>query len=243
MDGAREKATVLRAVGSRTRPCALASVPVALSATNTWQDSNFSDRDGDGHGDAWYAAWRRHTTRLGRRYSNRGVPAHLNTYDLPFLRWTARRHRRADFLSDADLASIGSGEKLAHLYDFLVFPGHHEYLAEAEYDVVTRFRDLGGVDELLARTPSCGTGSVAVSASAFRESTAPASRRSPIRCRGSWVSSTSPRSRSATVRAPLLCRPATAPRSGQTAAASRCRAPRRVAPVGLESAALALPCI
>jgi uridine kinase len=39
----------------------------------------------------------------------------------------------------------------AHLYDFLVFPGHHEHVTEAEYDVVTRFRDLSGVDELPAR--------------------------------------------------------------------------------------------
>jgi hypothetical protein len=35
-------------------------------------------------------------------------------------------------LSKADLASVGSREKLAHLYDFLVFPGHHEYVTEAE---------------------------------------------------------------------------------------------------------------
>ena len=105
---------------------------------------NNDDRDGDGHGDAWCVGWRRYTTRVGRPYLNRVVPAHFNTYDLPFLRWAARRNLRADLLSDADLASIGSGEKLAHLCDFLVFPGHQEYVTEAEYDVVTRFRDLGG---------------------------------------------------------------------------------------------------
>src|SRR4029077_13671829 len=90
MDGAQEKATVFRAVGSRTRPSALASVPVALSVTNTWQGYNF----GDGDGDMWYA-----------------------------------------------VASIGSGKKPAHVYDFFAFPGHHEHVTEAEYDVVTHFRD------------------------------------------------------------------------------------------------------
>jgi hypothetical protein len=112
--------------------------------TNTWQAYDFFDRDGDGRGDTWYAGWRRETAHLGRPYLNRGVPAHFNTYDLPFLRWAARRDLHADFLSDADLASIGSGDELARLYDFVVFPGHHEYATESEYDVVTRYRDLGG---------------------------------------------------------------------------------------------------
>ena len=112
--------------------------------TNTWQAYDFFDRDGDGRGDTWYAGWRRDTARLGRPYLNRGVPAHFNTYDLPFLRWAARRDLHADFLSDADLASIGSGDELARLYDFVVFPGHHEYATQSEYDVVMRYRDLGG---------------------------------------------------------------------------------------------------
>lgn len=112
--------------------------------TTTWQAYNFYDRDGDGRGDTWYAGWRRVTARMGRPYLNRGVPAHFNTYDLPFLRWAARHHLRADFLSDADLASIGSGDELARLYEFVVFPGHHEYVTESEYAVVRRFRDLGG---------------------------------------------------------------------------------------------------
>ena len=127
------------------RPHRLGQSRVAVvMPTNTWQAYNFYDRDGDGHGDTWYAGWRRHTTRMGRPYLNRGVPAHFNIYDLPFLRWAARRDLQADFLSDADLASIGSGDQLARLYDFVVFPGHHEYVTESEYDVVQRFRDLGG---------------------------------------------------------------------------------------------------
>jgi N,N-dimethylformamidase beta subunit-like protein len=112
--------------------------------TNTWQAYDFFDRDGDGRGDTWYAGWRRSTTHLGRPYLDRGVPAHFATYDLPFLRWAARNDLRADYLSDADLASIGSGDALARLYDLVLFPGHHEYVTEAELDVVTRYRDVGG---------------------------------------------------------------------------------------------------
>ena len=127
------------------RPHRLGQSRVAVvMPTNTWQAYNFYDRDGDGHGDTWYAGWRRRTMRMGRPYLSRGVPAHFNTYDFPFLRWAARRGLRADYLSDADLASIGSGDQLARLYDFVVFPGHHEYVTQSEYDVVHRFRDLGG---------------------------------------------------------------------------------------------------
>jgi N,N-dimethylformamidase beta subunit-like protein len=127
------------------RPHRLGRSRVAVvMPTNTWQAYNFYDRDGDGHGDTWYAGWRRHTMRMGRPYLNRGVPAHFNTYDLPFLRWTARTELRADYLSDADLGSIGSGDLLARLYDFVVFPGHQEYVTRSEYDTVRRFRDLGG---------------------------------------------------------------------------------------------------
>src|SRR4051794_20032477 len=127
------------------RPHRLGTTRTAVvMPTYTWQAYDFYDRDGDGVGDTWYAGWRRHTTRMGRPYLNRGVPAHFNTYDLPFLRWVARHGVHADFLSDADLASIGSGDRLAQLYDDVVFPGHHEYVTQSEYDVVRRFRDLGG---------------------------------------------------------------------------------------------------
>ena len=127
------------------RPRTLGTARVAIvMPTYTWQAYNFYDCDGDGRGDTWYAGWRRHSTRMGRPYLSRGVPAHFNTYDLPFLRWVARHRLRADFLSDADLASIGSGDTLARLYDLVVFPGHHEYVTQSEYDVVQRYRDLGG---------------------------------------------------------------------------------------------------
>ena len=112
--------------------------------TSTWQAYNFYDRDGDGRGDTWYAGWRTHFMRLGRPYLNGGVPPHFRNYDLPFLVWAAARHIRADYLTDADVESIGSGRHLARLYDFVVFPGHHEYVTQHEYDIVQSYRDRGG---------------------------------------------------------------------------------------------------
>ena len=112
--------------------------------TNTWQAYNFYDRDGNGRGDTWYAGWRSHRTRLGRPYLNGGVPPYFRRYDLQFLIWAAERRLPADYLTDADLESIGSGSNLSRLYDFVVFPGHHEYVTKREYDIVQGYRDRGG---------------------------------------------------------------------------------------------------
>jgi hypothetical protein len=54
-------------------------------------------------------------------------------------------HRlEADFLADDDLERVASGGTLARLYDLIIFPGHEEYVTTHAYDVVERFRDLGG---------------------------------------------------------------------------------------------------
>ena len=111
--------------------------------TMTWQAYNLRDENGDGIGDTWYADWRIHTARLGRPFLNRGVPFNFRTYDLPFLHWLAWYGHGADFLSDSDLYST-SGGRLARAYRLIVFPGHHEYVTTHEYDVVQRYRDLGG---------------------------------------------------------------------------------------------------
>ncbi len=127
----------------RPRQLGAAKIAIVLP-TNTWQAYNFYDRDGDGRGDTWYAGWHTQRTRLGRPYLHRGVPPHFRRYDLQFLIWAARRQLAADYLTDADLESIGSGKRLASLYHFVVFPGHHEYVTQREYDIVERFRDRGG---------------------------------------------------------------------------------------------------
>jgi hypothetical protein len=127
------------------RPRHLGDARIAIVLpTLTWQAYNFYDRDGDGRGDTWYAGWRAHSTRLGRPFLHGGVPPHFRRYDLQFLIWAAEQHVAADYLTDTDLESIGSGKRLASLYDFVVFPGHHEYVTQREYDIVQGFRDRGG---------------------------------------------------------------------------------------------------
>jgi N,N-dimethylformamidase beta subunit-like, C-terminal len=112
--------------------------------TFTWQAYNFRDDDGNGYGDTWYAGWKQEWARLHRPYLSRGVPPHFRQYDLPFLHWLALRGHDVDVFADEDLADGPSARRLARAYDLIVFPGHHEYVTGREYDVVTRYRDLGG---------------------------------------------------------------------------------------------------
>jgi hypothetical protein len=112
--------------------------------TFTWQAYNFRDDDRDGRGDTWYAATEITTARIARPFLARGVPPHFRTYDLPFLQWMHRTGKHADFFSDSDLAAASSGRALFRAYDLIVFPGHHEYVTEREYDLVSEYRDRGG---------------------------------------------------------------------------------------------------
>ncbi len=111
--------------------------------TNTWQAYNFYDADGDGFGDTWYAGGNPPVV-LDRPYRDNGVPPRFHRYDAPFLRWLSITGKTPDFLSDDDLAGFSSGDELRRLYDFVAFPGHTEYETSHVYDVVQRFRDLGG---------------------------------------------------------------------------------------------------
>ena len=126
------------------RPRRLGEHRVALvMPTLTWQAYNLRDDDGDGEGDSWYADWRHKTVRLGRPFLNRGVPYNFRRYDLPLLRWLSQTGREVDVLSQADLEAA-TPRALARAYALIVFPGHHEYVTRREYDVVERYRDLGG---------------------------------------------------------------------------------------------------
>jgi hypothetical protein len=111
--------------------------------TQTWQAYNFSDDDGDGTADTWYASPDQSKARLFRPFENRGIPPHYHAYDEPFLRWLAHREYAVDFLSDAELRRV-EGSTLARAYELLIFEGHHEYVTEREVDAVTGFRDRGG---------------------------------------------------------------------------------------------------
>jgi hypothetical protein len=127
------------------RPARLGTNRVAVVlSTNTWQAYNFDDSNGDGWGDSWYvsAAYRR--IDLRRPYQDFGVPFRFRDWDLTFVSWLASTGKQVDFLSDDDLAQLAGGDELARRYDLVVFPGHEEYVTAHEYDVVQRYRDLGG---------------------------------------------------------------------------------------------------
>ena len=115
----------------------------SILPTNTWQAYNLYDADGDGWGDTWYAGGHP-PVRLDRPYRDRGVPPRFRRYDFPFLRWLEKTRREPDILADDDLEAFPSGDDLRRLYDLVVFPGHSEYMTAHAYDVVERYRDLGG---------------------------------------------------------------------------------------------------
>jgi hypothetical protein len=127
------------------RPRRLGTTRVAVVlATNTWAAYNFADADGDGWGDSWYVTGRHRSVDLHRPFLDFGVPFRFHDWDLDFIAWLNRTGREVDFLSDDDLAAVASGDELARRYDFVVFPGHEEYVTRHAYDVVERFRDVGG---------------------------------------------------------------------------------------------------
>ena len=112
--------------------------------TNTWQAYNRRDADHDGEGDTWYEDTAVETIDTTRPFLDRGVPPHFGHYDLPFLRWLEVYGHEVDYLAQLDLERAPGGAALARAYDLIVFPGHHEYVATREYDVIERYRDLGG---------------------------------------------------------------------------------------------------
>ncbi len=126
------------------RPATLGTARQAVvMPTNTWQAYNFDDADGDGWGDTWYAGGSP-PVRLNRPYRDRGTPPWFRRSDAPFLKFLRQTGRTPDILAEDDLEAIPSGDELRRLYDLVVFPGHTEYVTDHAYDVVQRFRDLGG---------------------------------------------------------------------------------------------------
>jgi len=72
------------------------------------------------------------------------VPYRFRSYDLSFLHWLARTGNQADFYADEDLEAVANGDTLRGAYDLVIFPGHEEYVTTHAYDVIQRYRDLGG---------------------------------------------------------------------------------------------------
>ena len=126
----------------RPRPLGEQRVAVVLP-TLTWQAYNFRDDDRDGLSDTWYASLRVTTVRLDRPFDQRGVPPNYKYYDQPFLRWLIAHDKPVDYLAQADVAA-STGRELATAYDLLIFPGHHEYVTDEEYDATVGFRNRGG---------------------------------------------------------------------------------------------------
>jgi hypothetical protein len=122
----------------------LSSRVLIVLPTNTWEAYNFQDVNGDGYGDTWYAGPPNRTVELSRGYTARGVPPRFYRYDLPFLHWFYWSGKSAEFISDSDFDTVTVGDELARAYDLIVFEGHEEYVTQHEYDVVERYRDLGG---------------------------------------------------------------------------------------------------
>jgi hypothetical protein len=127
----------------RPRTLGAHRVAVVLS-TNTWQAYNFDDANGDGWGDSWYVSAALRQIDLRRPYLDFGVPFRFRDWDLNVVSWLSSTGKQVDYLSDDDLARYANGDELARDYDLVVFPGHEEYVTQHAYDVVRRYRDLGG---------------------------------------------------------------------------------------------------
>ena len=126
------------------RPRKLGEHKVAVVfSTNTWQARNLLDANGDGWGDSWYVGGA-HAVDLRRPYLDFGVPGRFRDWGLSFISWLKRTGKAVDYFSDDDLARIRNGNELRRAYDLVVFPGHEEYVTAHAYDVVRRYRDLGG---------------------------------------------------------------------------------------------------
>src|SRR3954451_20036357 len=127
------------------RPRRLGTERVAVVlATNTWAAYNFSDSDGDGWGDSWYVSGLYRSVDPRRPFLDFGVPFRFHDWDLEFVAWLNRTGRAVDFLSDDDLEAVPNGDELARRYDLVVFPGHEEYVTRHAYDVIERYRNVGG---------------------------------------------------------------------------------------------------
>ena len=80
---------------------------------------------------------------ISRPYSDSGIPLRFRDFDSAIIAWLSARGN-VDFLTDLISSMFPNGDLLAHVYDLIVFPGHEEYTTAHEYNVVQRYRNLGG---------------------------------------------------------------------------------------------------
>ena len=114
--------------------------------TTTWQAYNYYDRNGDGFGDTWYSLWAQKRIDLDRaRTCAVACPSAIRSYDVQFLHWLASRGHAVDTYADEDIDAVPDARRRCErAYDLIVFPGHTEYVTQRLYDLVERYRDLGG---------------------------------------------------------------------------------------------------
>jgi N,N-dimethylformamidase beta subunit-like protein len=112
--------------------------------TNTWQAYNFRDGNGDGWADSWYIGGATRSIDLRRPYVEPGLPYRFHDWSASFAAWLKTSGKQADYFSDDDIEAFKTGDELRHAYRLVVFSGHEEYVTTHAYDVVQRYRDLGG---------------------------------------------------------------------------------------------------
>ena len=115
-----------------------------MLSTNTWQAYNFHDADGDGWGDSWYVSGASRSVDLARPFLDFGVPFRFGDWDLDLHRLAEPDGQAGRLPLRRRPRGVPQRRRLAAAYDLVVFPGHAEYVTEHAYDVVQRFRDLGG---------------------------------------------------------------------------------------------------
>jgi hypothetical protein len=112
--------------------------------TNSWQAYNFRDGNGDGWADSWYIGGATRAIDLRRPYVEPGLPYRFHDWSAAFASWLRASGKEADYFSDDDLDAFKNGADLRSAYRLVVFSGHEEYVTAHMYDVVQRYRDLGG---------------------------------------------------------------------------------------------------
>ena len=111
--------------------------------TNTWHAYNYRDVDQDGVGDTWYADRRIPSVDMSRPFLHGGVPRTTGTTTVASFtgsRFAARPRMSSRTTTSSAFEAATSSRGLRPL----VFSGHEEYVTEHAYDIVERYRDLGG---------------------------------------------------------------------------------------------------
>ena len=96
-------------------------------------------------GRQWYVSDAIPSVDLDRPFLGFGVPFRFRDWDLNFIAWLNRTGKHVEFLSDDDLERRSRAATTWRApTTSSSSPGHEEYMTAHAYDVVERYRDLGG---------------------------------------------------------------------------------------------------